>query len=236
MQGKESGALKRNKWKGDPSSSSNVVSAELEEVFGRKRSGGIRGYSSHMSKKQVGMAAIAHYALQQRDNENALKLNKIEADVGFMGGKLIGIEGELGSLGSAVKEMLNCMKHKTPTSSARVGTPILEKWSNSHLGHQHDQSLDHADSVTNEPLSLHVQLLDNKRRVVASGCIVAGDYVHCRKVKPTEKRVYVEEVHDPSALVWDGPQGDDVNFLKDLELPTFLIWSEDRLRFVPVKL
>ncbi|XP_026433027.1 uncharacterized protein LOC113330429 [Papaver somniferum] len=152
-----------------------------------------------------------------------------------MGGKLIGIEGELGSLGSAVKEMLNCMKRKTPTSSSRVGTPNPEKGFNSHLGNQLDQSLDHADSVTNEPPSLDVQLLDNRRRVVASGCIVAGDYVHCRNVKPTEKRVYVEEVHNQSALVWDGPQGDDVNFLKDLELPTFLIWSEDSLRFVPVK-
>ncbi|KAI3830474.1 hypothetical protein MKW98_030637, partial [Papaver atlanticum] len=101
--GKVSGALERNKGKGQQPSSSNMVSAELEEVFGRKQSGGIRGYSSHMSKKQVGMAAIAHYALQQRDNENALKLNKIKADVGFMGGKLIGTKGELGSLGSAVK-------------------------------------------------------------------------------------------------------------------------------------
>ncbi|XP_026399916.1 uncharacterized protein LOC113295804 isoform X2 [Papaver somniferum] len=236
VHGKVSGAVERNKGKGDQSSSSNVVSAELEEVFGRKRSGGIRGYSSHMSKKQVGMAAIAHYALQQRDNENALKLNKIEADVGFMGGKLIGIEGEYGSLGSALKEMLNCMKRKTPTSPSRVGTPSPEKGSNSHLGHQLDQSLDHADSVTNEPPSLHVQLLDNRRRVVASGCIIAGDYVHCRKVKPLEKKVYVKEVHDQSALVCDGPQGDDVNFFKDLELSTFLIWSEDRLRFVPVKL
>ncbi|KAI3925617.1 hypothetical protein MKW98_001471, partial [Papaver atlanticum] len=75
-----SGALERNKGKGDQSSSSNVVSAKLEEVFGRKRSGGIHGYSSHMSKKQVRMAAMARYALQQRDNENALKLNKIEDD------------------------------------------------------------------------------------------------------------------------------------------------------------
>ncbi|KAI3847820.1 hypothetical protein MKW98_021780 [Papaver atlanticum] len=175
MQGKVSGDLERNKGKGDQSSYNNVVSAELEEVFGRKRSGGIRGYSSHMSKKQVGMKAIAHYALQQKDNENALKLNKIEVDVGFMGSKMIGIEGELGSLGSTVKEMLNYMKRKTPTSSARVGTPSPKKRSNSHLGHQHDQSLDHADTVTNEPPSLHVQLLDNRRRVVASGCIVAGD-------------------------------------------------------------
>ncbi|KAI3925618.1 hypothetical protein MKW98_001472, partial [Papaver atlanticum] len=75
-------------------------------------------------------------------------------------------------------EMLNCMKRKIPTSSARVGIPSPDKGSNSHLGHQHDQSLDHADSVTNEPPSLHVQLLDDRRRVIASGCIVAGDYVH----------------------------------------------------------
>ncbi|RZC59525.1 hypothetical protein C5167_006823 [Papaver somniferum] len=69
-----------------------------------------------------------------------------------------------------------------------------------------------------------------------SGDLEEQHYVHCRKVKPTEKRVYVEEVHDQSALVWGGPQGDYVKFLKDLELPTFLIWSEDRLRFVSVKL
>ncbi|RZC93133.1 hypothetical protein C5167_031280, partial [Papaver somniferum] len=43
--GKVSRALERNKGKGDQSSSSNVVSAELEEVFGRKQGGGIRGYS-----------------------------------------------------------------------------------------------------------------------------------------------------------------------------------------------
>ncbi|RZC73199.1 hypothetical protein C5167_048678 [Papaver somniferum] len=52
--------------------------------------------------------------------------------------------------------MLNCMKRKAPTSSARVGTPSPEKGSNSHLGHQHDQGLDHDDNISNEFPSLQL--------------------------------------------------------------------------------
>ncbi|KAI3901646.1 hypothetical protein MKW92_000687 [Papaver armeniacum] len=76
------------------------------------------------------MAAIGVADLHQRDDENVLKLSKIE--------------GELGSLGSAVKEILTCLKRKEPTSSARVGTPSPEKGSNSLLGHPTDDNLDHA--------------------------------------------------------------------------------------------
>ncbi|KAI3920746.1 hypothetical protein MKW98_005572, partial [Papaver atlanticum] len=166
MQNKVSEAYERNKAKGKHPSSSNVISDELE-VFIKKQNGGIRGYSSHMSKKQVEMAAIGAVALHQRDDENALKLSKIK--------------GELGSLGSAVKEILTCPKCKEPTSSTRVGTPNPEKGSNSLLGHPSDDNLDHADSLSNESPSLQVEMLDNRGKVVASGCIAGGDYCHSKK-------------------------------------------------------
>ncbi|XP_026392858.1 uncharacterized protein LOC113288118 [Papaver somniferum] len=218
---KVSEVYERNKAKGKHPSTSNVISDELEEMFGKKQNGGIRGYSSHMSKKQVEMAAIGVAALHQIDDENALKLSKIEA--------------ELGSLGSAVKEILNCMKRKQPTSSARVGTPSPEKRFNSLFGHPSDDSLDHADSLSNETPSLQVEMLDNRGKVVASECIAGGDICHSRKVMPTEKRVLIEQVHDQSALVWDAPQGNGWVHLRDLEMPAWVVWSADRLQSVPIK-
>ncbi|RZC84298.1 hypothetical protein C5167_047084 [Papaver somniferum] len=124
-------------------------------------------HPSAVEAYQVEMAAIAAAALHQRDDENALKLSKIE--------------GELGSLGSAVKEILTCLKRKEPTSSASVGTPSPEKGSNSLLGHPNDDSMDHADSLSNESSSSKVEIQDNKGKFVASGCIAGGDYRHSRK-------------------------------------------------------
>ncbi|RZC91732.1 hypothetical protein C5167_027804 [Papaver somniferum] len=46
VHGKVSGALERNEGKEDQPSSSNVVSAELEKVFGRKQSGELGSLSS----------------------------------------------------------------------------------------------------------------------------------------------------------------------------------------------
>ncbi|XP_026454074.1 uncharacterized protein LOC113355436 [Papaver somniferum] len=198
-----------------------LLQMNLRRCLEKKQNGGIRGYSSHMSKKQVETAVIGVAALQQRDDKNALKLSKIE--------------GELGSLGSAVKENLNCLKRKEPTSSARVGTPSPEKGSNSLFGHPSDDSLDHADSLINETPSLQVEMLDNRGKVVASGCIVGGDIFHSRKVMPTEKRVLIEEVHDQSALVWDAPQGNGWVHLRDLEMPAWVIWSADRLQPMPIR-
>lgn len=128
------------------------------------------------------MEAIGAAALHQRDDENTLKLNKIEVEMGNLGGKMVGIEGELGSLGSVVKEILTCLKRKEPTSSARVGTPSPEKGSNSLLGHQSDESLDHADILSNGSPSLQVEILYNRGKVVTSGCIAGGAYCHSRKV------------------------------------------------------
>lgn len=53
-------ALERNKGKGVQPNPSNLISDELDEVFGRNKNGGIRGYSSHMSKAQVQMAVIGN--------------------------------------------------------------------------------------------------------------------------------------------------------------------------------
>ncbi|KAI3917704.1 hypothetical protein MKW98_021466 [Papaver atlanticum] len=174
-----------------------------------------------MSNKQVEMAAIGAASLHQRDDENALKLSKIE--------------GEFGSLGSAVKEILTCLKCKEPTSSDRVGTSSPKKGSNSLLGHPSNDSLDHADSLSNESPSLQVEMLDNSGKVIASGCIAGGDYCHSRKVMPTEKRVLIEEVHDQSALVWDAPQGNGWVHLRDLEIPTWVVWSADRLKSTQIR-
>ncbi|RZC53388.1 hypothetical protein C5167_012254, partial [Papaver somniferum] len=117
---------------------------------------------------QVETAVIGVAALQQRDDKNALKLSKIE--------------GELGSLGSAVKENLNCLKRKEPTSSARVGTPSPEKGSNSLFGHPSDDSLDHADSLINETPSLQVEMLDNRGKelylIHVDGVWYSHDIVH----------------------------------------------------------
>lgn len=88
-------------------------------------------------------------------------------------------------------------------------------------------------STTNLFSSDRVELLDNRGKVVASGVVesgVNGEFCHFRKVKPTEKKIFIKEVYDQSAVVWDGPQGNGFHYLRQLLLPTWLIWSADRLQ------
>lgn len=61
------------------------------------------------------------------------------------------------------------------------------------------------------------------------GSAVSGDIVHTKKLKPNERKVYIEHVYEQTAFVWDPPQGDGWCTLSQLSLPTWVRWAEDRL-------
>ncbi|KAI3953073.1 hypothetical protein MKW98_020268, partial [Papaver atlanticum] len=170
----------------------------------------IRGYSSRTSKKQAQMAAIAFSVLQNRESQNEKRLNRIETEVSDLG-------GQMGSLTSKVDVILHLLKDNVsaPASSAnppRRVTPSPEKGSTSqpvggshHAGGSH-RNLDNEEIASIAVTAGKVELLNNKGEVVALGSIHQGDYVHCKKLKQTERKVYVEEVFDQGAVLWDPPQ------------------------------
>ncbi|KAL5727087.1 hypothetical protein ACHQM5_000319 [Ranunculus cassubicifolius] len=84
--------------------------------------------------------------------------------------------------------------------------------------------------VTSSPQK--VTLLDRKGEPVAKGYIVTdgtSGICHGRKVISGEKKVFVEDVLDPDAHIYDGPQNGEYT-LEALVEGGFLIWLEGRLQ------
>ncbi|KAI3856596.1 hypothetical protein MKW98_024484, partial [Papaver atlanticum] len=185
-----------------------MVSEELDEVFGHNRKDGIRGYSSNASKKQAEMAAIACSALQKRDTVNEARLDSIQSEVGHLASKMAAFQGDMGSKFDALGP---------------------EKGSTSYLGGVNGRVPGIEVSASNAHATGPVELLDNGGRVVALGSIARGDIVHHKKVKPNERKVYIEQVYEQAAIIWDAPQGDGWCTLSQVPLPNWLKWAEDRL-------
>ncbi|KAL6581305.1 hypothetical protein OROMI_007228 [Orobanche minor] len=219
-------------------SCSGLVSPALEEVFGRTRKDGIRGYSSSVSKKQAEMAAITKSALKKKDTISEEILNTIEGVVGMLVGTVDAVQGQVGLVNNKFDILMDWLK-KQGGSVMPLDTPSPEKGSTSFTGVQKGRvqetekqtsaSTDRVES-TNRVRFEQVELLNNMGKVVASGVIDGGGVVHDRKVKKNERKVYIEEVFDQKALIWDGPQGDDWVSLSQIPVPTWLVWSEERLR------
>ncbi|KAI3845247.1 hypothetical protein MKW98_009313, partial [Papaver atlanticum] len=221
-------AKEKYKEAGESGGKSFLVSEPLEDVFGANRKDCIRGYSSRTSKKQDQMAAIAFFALQNRESQNEKKHNRIETEVSDLG-------GQVGSLTSKVDEILHLLKAhvSAPASSANLPrrvTLILEKGSTTHPAGGSHRNLDNEEIAYIAVTSGQVELLNNKVKIVALGSIHQGEFVHCKMMKPTERKIYVEEVYDQVVVLWDAPQGDSYYFLKHLPLPSWVIWGEERMQ------
>ncbi|KAI3917638.1 hypothetical protein MKW98_021400 [Papaver atlanticum] len=137
----------------------------------------------------------------------------------------------------AILQLLRANNWSAPestTNTPRTVTPSPEKGSTTYpVGGTH-RVLDNEEIVSRVVRSGQVELLNNRGQVVALGSIKDGsaddEYVHCVKVMPNERKVYVEEVYDQSAAIWDPPQGDGYHLLKQLPLPAFMRWGENRLQ------
>lgn len=117
-----------------------------------------------------------------------------------------------------------------PNTPKVVDIPSPEKGSSTFPDCQNGCVPENELSAINGPQAGQVELLNNAGEAVALGFIERGDVCHGRKVKPHEKKVYIEEVYEQTAVIWDGPQGDGFYTLSQIPLPTWLIWATDRLR------
>ncbi|KAI3905902.1 hypothetical protein MKW98_030477 [Papaver atlanticum] len=238
LQKKVSEAKAKRQEAGTSGSKSTVVSEVLEDVFGANRKDGIRGYSSSMSKKQAQVAAVAYSVLQTRQSQNEEKMNTIQTEVTSLGSRMGGVEGAVGSLNGKVDAILQLLRANGPapestSNTPRTVTPSPEKGSTTYPAGGSHRVLDNEEIGSCVVRSGQVELLNNRRQVVALGSIKGGsddEYVHCVKVMPNERNVYVEEVYDQTAVIWDPPQGDGYHFLKQLPLPAFVRWGVNRLQ------
>ncbi|PIA31392.1 hypothetical protein AQUCO_05000057v1 [Aquilegia coerulea] len=90
------------------------------------------------------------------------------------------------------------------------------------------------DSVTpnSRLINQSVILFNNNDEAVAKGHIdpIGNSQIcHGRKVRSGEKKVYITEVLDPNASIYDGPQNGETTILGFVD-GGFLIWTESRMQ------
>ncbi|MCL7043759.1 hypothetical protein MKW94_026620 [Papaver nudicaule] len=268
-------AKQRNEEQGaSGSNSSLVISPELDEVFGGKRKEGIRGYSSHVSKKQGVIAALAEAAIHRRKTKNETRLDTIQSEVSQVAGQVSDLIPKVDAILHYLMKSVKGSANAFDSPAVSVDTPSPEKGStsavsgengstNSAVGGQKSTNptvgvgKGSASAVVGRKVSTsvvrglttnrrydddfwpkssighkvnQVELLDNRGKVVALGTLDGETICHGRAVKPHERKVYIEEIYDMKAVVWDGPQGDAYYTLSQLPLPNWLIWAESRLQ------
>ncbi|MCL7036517.1 hypothetical protein MKW94_004288, partial [Papaver nudicaule] len=192
----------------------NNETKNKEQVFGRKGKEGIRGYSSHVSKKQGVIAEIAQSVINRREAENEMRLNSIQSEVSQVAGQVTAVATKVDAILNHLMKNAKGSANAFDSPAISVDTPSPEKGSTSVVG-------GHIGRLCSQ-----VELLDNKGKVVALGTLDGETNCHGRQVKPHERKVYIEKIYDQTAVVWDGPQGDVYHTLSQLPLPNWLIWAE----------
>lgn len=206
---------------------------ELAEVFGKETKGGVRGVGSHVSKKQLIQLGVAKSKIEQKskasEETSAFKEEIIS--------RLNNFENMMISFFSKGSNMNTPPLVSTPPSdlgSNSVNRPI-------HLS----QNLNHVFTTMNVPNSPHsiptttdnppVILLDKFRKELAKGYVVTdgahANTCHFKQVGLGEKKVYIEEVIDPNARLWDPPQGGHET-LAGFVQGGYVIWLESWLKHV----
>ncbi|KAM7516831.1 hypothetical protein LguiA_006414 [Lonicera macranthoides] len=209
---------------------------ELVEVFGKDNKGRVRGMGSNISKKQivhVGVAA-ATYAEDLKAREEAISLK--DEFINHMNSRLNRFEDFM----NVVLSKLDMGKHDAPpttiTPNIDLGSCSMHCLSISQhvdnlfstVGMSHPSS---SSTPTNNP---PVILCDKFSKELANGSIVTdatAGICHFKQVGKGERKVYVEEVFDPDANLWDPPQGGHDTFAGFVQ-GGFLIWLDCWLNYI----
>ncbi|KAL9170300.1 hypothetical protein ABFS82_04G136200 [Erythranthe guttata] len=187
----------------------------------KERKAGVRAVGSCISKKQLTHLGIAKSKIQQ--NEKALKDASDEKDEIIS--RIDGLEALLRSLHSKIDKTSYTYASSSELGSNSTSPPI---YSTQHLN---IPTVSHAPATNANAPNPRVYLCDKFGRKIAGGYVVTDDtsgVCHFKIVGPEEKKVYIEEVLDPNARVWDPPQG-GYDTLAGFVQGGFIIWFQSWL-------
>lgn len=188
---------------------------------------------SHISEEQQVQVGMANTTIEQ--NKKANEKSPLTKD------EIIShVNSRLDNFEDIMQLMLSKLSNVKRIAPAVVTTPVRELGSTSSGGPSHLSrsvfgtmvaSHPRTPTCTDKPL---VILLDKFGKQLAKGYVVTdaiAGVCHFKKVGIGEKKVYVEEVIEPDARLWDPPQGGH-DTLAGYVQGGFLIWLECWLKYI----
>ncbi|KAM7468868.1 hypothetical protein LguiA_007051 [Lonicera macranthoides] len=236
--------IKTKRKGGEDGSSSTIENDGLTHVFGKDIKGRLRGVGSHISKKQMVIVEIEK-AKGVAKNKEKTKDDAFKDEVmASMQSQIQTINADFKSdlmlsMQNLLQSFMNSAKESSPPV---VGTPRSDLGSNSvHHPPNIIQNLDNCFDGASRPLSSpnpsnkpSVILLDKYYKELAVGHVVtdaSARICHGKEVSPCEKKVWIEEVIEPDAALWDAPQ-DGHHTLSAYVSGGYLVWLDSLLKYL----
>jgi len=212
------------------------VRDHVAEVFGddEKRSY-CRAISSTCSVKHVKLMQASKAIFNYRENANQQWRIEMQNSQKEMQNSHNQMCEEMKTMSLAISDMRQCIKLLVDQIGGNVTTPRPEDASNTEQNLNspvpNKSALLDKVTLTSTREKQSVKLLaPDLTKVVAKGHLGTQKICHGRKVVEGEQVVWVEEVLDPEALLFDAPQNGHYT-LSELVEGGFVIWPEYRLRY-----
>lgn len=185
----------------------DISSDALSQVLGEDKKNRVRGVSSCSTKKQLYSSSLALASVNPSQS---------------LGAEMAGLKADMEEVKTLLKAMSRCtLSQYTPRSV--VGSTSGK--------HPMESPRETVNAFGSSSELRKVTLLSRDKREVAKGFVDDSvNMCHGREVSPGEKRVYIEEIMDPEAAVYDGPQDGNMT-LNGWLRGGYIIWLAGRLKY-----
>ncbi|KAJ6824276.1 uncharacterized protein M6B38_102835 [Iris pallida] len=207
---------------------------ELVEVFGKDKKGRVRAMGSNISRKKLTHLGVAKSKLEQHKKSSQELASFKDEMISLVDSRMDNFEGLMQAILSKI----------TTKSPAVVNSLVSDPGSSSvprslHLSQNIDTifatgGISHSSCPAPPTRNPQVILCDKFGKKLAKGYVVTdatSNMCHFKKVGYGEKKVYVKEVIDPDAPLFDPPQRGNHTFAGLVD-GGFLIWLDCWLEYV----
>ncbi|KAM7528312.1 hypothetical protein LguiB_031722 [Lonicera macranthoides] len=221
---------------GDNYAYEDIDNDELSNFFGKDPKGRVRAIGSNVSKKQLIHLGIATKKFEQ--------LKKANEEEDTMKNELF---SRFDSRLNNFEDILNVLLHQKNKESALA---MMHTATSDHRiisDHLHPNLAQNMENIcaavgasqSSHPMNTHVDkpqviVCDKFGKHLAKGYLVTDETAgtcYFKKVAKEEKKVYIDEVFDPDARLWDAPQGGHDTLAGYVD-GGFLIWLGCWLNYV----
>lgn len=209
---------------------------ELTQVFGKEKNAGVRAVGSRISKRQLLHIGVARSKTEGKKKAKEEATSLEDRILSHVDSKFEDFQGIMMSLFSKLSNVSTVPMVTTPSSdigsySVHRPTQLAQNLNDvfTTMGVLHSP---HSMSTPNDKPP--VVICDKFGKELAKGYVVTDDTgkkCHFKPVGKGEKKVYIEDVFEPDAPLWDPPQGGHET-LADFVQGGYVIWMDCWLKYV----